>query len=263
MSLALSRRFDPIFLIPVSTPIETSPASGSTPGRGTGTGSAALANSPSRFPQRRGRIHGFRTVSLWQILRHTGRPPVLDKDNDGRVVRSVEQIRSKAARPVVVFPECTTSNGRGLLKFADVFGKTTLPVQGYRVFIMATRYVQPRVLAKALKLTSCLGRFESPTDLQPTVTHSIPTTANPVSTIFRIARSFMPSNVSIRLLAPSDSPSSGAFVVSDVISGVPSDMLSEACAALIASTGKLKRTGQGWEDKVAFLDFYDRKPSAK
>ncbi|KZW04129.1 hypothetical protein EXIGLDRAFT_828052 [Exidia glandulosa HHB12029] len=244
--LWLAFRFDPIFLIPVSTPVETAPASAgpNTPGRSTGTGSAALANSPSRYPQRYGKIIGFRTASLWQIIRHTGLPPVLDKDNDGRVVESVERIRSKATRPVVVFPECTTSNGRGLLKFADVFGrKTTLPVQGYRVFVMAVRY-------------------EAPTDLQPTLTHTIPTTANPIGSIFPIARSFMPSSVSIRLLAPSDSPSSGSFVVSDVVSATASDHLSDACAALISTTGKLKRTGQGWEDKVAFLDFYHRKVPA-
>lgn len=34
------------------------------------------------------------------------------------------------------------------------------------------------------------------------------------------------------------------------------DVLSEACAVLIAQIGKMKRTGMGWEDKVAFLDFY-------
>jgi hypothetical protein len=37
------------------------------------------------------------------------------------------------------------------------------------------------------------------------------------------------------------------------------DILSEACATLIAQIGKMKRTGMGWEDKVAFLDFYRSK----
>jgi len=34
------------------------------------------------------------------------------------------------------------------------------------------------------------------------------------------------------------------------------DALSEAYAVLIAQIGKMKRTRMGWEDKVAFLDFY-------
>jgi len=37
------------------------------------------------------------------------------------------------------------------------------------------------------------------------------------------------------------------------------NQLSEVCAALIAQIGKLKRTGMGWEDKAAFLEFYQAK----
>lgn len=243
--LWLAFRFDPIFLIPVASNITVTPAAqaANSPGRGTGTGSAAISSPiANRHPTRAGKIMGFQRASLWQIIRHTGQPPVVDPNEKGLL--SIEQIRSTASRPVVVFPECTTSNGRGLLRFADVFGKTTLPVQGYRVFVMAVRY-------------------EAPSSLQPTLTHTIPTSFNPIGRIFRIACTFMPSNVSIRLLAPADSPSAGSFVVSDVISGAVSDQLSEACGALIATTGKLKRTGQGWEDKVAFLDFYRGKTSSK
>lgn len=46
-------------------------------------------------------------------------------------------------------------------------------------------------------------------------------------------------------------------MVSEVVSNPNSeDLLSEACATLIAQIGKMKRTGMGWEDKAAFLDFY-------
>lgn len=38
-----------------------------------------------------------------------------------------------------------------------------------------------------------------------------------------------------------------------------SDVLAEACASLIAQIGKMKRVGLGWEDKVAFLEFYNGK----
>lgn len=53
---------------------------------------------------------------------------------------SLEDIRQSAERPVVVFPECTTSNGRGLLRFARVFEGYSVPVKKYNVFIMCTRY---------------------------------------------------------------------------------------------------------------------------
>jgi hypothetical protein len=43
----------------------------------------------------------------------------------------------------VVFPECTTSNGRGLLRFADAFKGLTsdIPVRGWNVWVMCVRQV--------------------------------------------------------------------------------------------------------------------------
>lgn len=49
-------------------------------------------------------------------------------------------------------------------------------------------------------------------------------------------------------------------MVSEVVTtGKTEDMLSEACASLIAQIGKMKRVGMGWEDKAAFLEFYRAK----
>jgi 1-acyl-sn-glycerol-3-phosphate acyltransferase len=59
--------------------------------------------------------------------------------------RALEDIRKQADRPVVVFPECTTSNGRGLLRFTDAFGET-VPVKNYQVFVMCVRYVPLAVI---------------------------------------------------------------------------------------------------------------------
>jgi len=53
--------------------------------------------------------------------------------------RSLEDIRQSARRPVVVFPECTTSNNRSLLRFADVFNGASVPVKGYSIFLMCVR----------------------------------------------------------------------------------------------------------------------------
>jgi hypothetical protein len=52
---------------------------------------------------------------------------------------SLEEIRRDADSPVVVFPECTTSNGRGMLRFADVFNGVSVPVKGFKVFVMCVR----------------------------------------------------------------------------------------------------------------------------
>ena len=70
----------------------------------------------------------------------------------------------------------------------------------------------------------------------------------------------MPLTMSIRLLAPSESPSSASFLASDYVSGLRNEgVLTECCASLIAQIGKMKRVGLGWEDKVAFMEFYKGK----
>lgn len=106
-----------------------------------------------------------------------------------------------------------------------------------------------------------MDRYDPPTPLTPTLSRSIASsTLNPLSHIFKLTTTFVPLTLSIRLLAPSESPSSGSFVVSEVITtGKTEDMLSEACASLIAQIGKMKRVGMGWEDKAAFLEFYKAK----
>jgi hypothetical protein len=107
-----------------------------TPGRRTGTGSAAISSSVSRPPAVRVPIQGFHTVSLLKMICVTGLvPPFKGLAGDARPLKS---IRKDATRPVVVFPECTTSNGRSLLRFAQVFDES-VPVKAFNVFVMCVR----------------------------------------------------------------------------------------------------------------------------
>lgn len=133
-------RFDPIFVFPVSngavqqhdTHLETRAT-----GRRTGTGSAAISH-PTKPLAQRVDIAGFRKVSLLQIIMYTGKTPLDTSSGD---CSSLEEIRSSASRPVVVFPECTTSNGRGLLRFAELFKGYPVPVKGFKVFVVCIRCV--------------------------------------------------------------------------------------------------------------------------
>ena len=70
-------------------------------------------------------------------------------------------------------------------------------------------------------------------------------------------------HISIRLLPPSESPSAAMFVLSDVVSGNGQDMLREACEALVAGLGKLKRTQLGWEEKSGLMDLHYGKRNIK
>ena len=107
-----------------------------------------------------------------------------------------------------------------------------------------------------LELYSC--RYDPPTVLTPTLTHTIPSDIlNPLAHLFVLSTSMSAAEISIRQLAPSESPSSQLFISSDILSSYSGDdQLSETCAVLIAQMAKLKRTGMGWEDKSNFLEFY-------
>ncbi|KAJ7068175.1 hypothetical protein C8F01DRAFT_595241 [Mycena amicta] len=238
--LWLAFRFNPVFVLPVTetgpSPAPTrSEAVSHTPGRRTGTGSANIQSS-TRTATVPVPIAGFREASLLSMICFTGHTPPFGATK----YLSLEEIRTRARRPVVVFPECTTSNGRALLRFANVF-KQKVPVQGYNVFVMCVRY-------------------DPPTRFSATLAHPVPSSFNPLSHIWTVATSLALQAVSIRLLAPSESPSSQLFVTSEFLSGSgDADPLAEVCAALIAQIGKMKRTGMGWEDKTLFLDFFHSK----
>ena len=110
-----------------------------------------------------------------------------------------------------------------------------------------------------LQLTcTLLCRYDPPTNMLPTLSHSIPSSSlNPIPHILKLTTVLPPQPISIRLLSLNESPSSQLFMVSEIVTNINGqDVLSESCATLIAQIGKMKRTGMGWEDKVAFLEFY-------
>lgn len=136
------RRFDPIFLLPVTdAPTHDAPTPQKmTPGRNrVGT---AIASTREQHTSARAAILGFQQASLLQMIRGTGRvPPYFNQKSGAKTFHSLEEIRQRATRPIVVFPECTTSNGRAVLRFGECFKKVTVPAKGYEVFVMCVRYV--------------------------------------------------------------------------------------------------------------------------
>lgn len=136
--------FDPVFVLPVPEsvvqPATSTPSPIShTPGRRAGRTSMPEVSTSDKKPASQVPITGFHRVSLLTMLRETGRVPLYTAAGDATPL-SLEEIRKASSRPVVVFPECTTSNGRGLLRFADLF-RESLPVRHFNVFIMCVRYV--------------------------------------------------------------------------------------------------------------------------
>lgn len=228
----LAVRFNPIFVVPV--PGHDAPQAARPPTAKVQKGNTAK-HAPDTSQNRRIQIVGVRKVSLLSMILMTGHTP-----SHAKTYASLDDLRRKADRPIVVFPECTTSNGRGLLQFANLFHQD-IPVKGYQVFLICVRY-------------------ESPSTLAPSATHCIPSSIfNPLPHLFKLATALKPLTLQIRVLVSPESPSSPLFLTSEVISGDVDDQLAEASVVLISQLGKLKRTNVGWEDKAAFLEFYHTK----
>ncbi|PFH51429.1 hypothetical protein AMATHDRAFT_74979 [Amanita thiersii Skay4041] len=236
----LAVRFNPIFVLPISQqdpPLMSPP---STPvNRAPGRRNTPLVQATQVQEKKDIPVTAFKQVSLLSMISLTGYIPSSAQSNSIPYV-TLEEIRKKADRPLAVFPECTTSNGRALMRFSDVFLQD-IPVKKYRVFLMCFRY-------------------DVPTVLNPSATHCIPDSfLNPLPHLFKLATSLKPIGLSVRLLPPSESPSSPIFMTSDVMHTPSVDPLAEASSVLIAQMGKMKRLGMGWEDKGRFLNFYNSK----
>jgi len=177
----LTPRFDPTFVLPITDPVQldsdtSSTPTTKTPGRRTGTGSAAISNSATfasknRQPTPHAKILGFKVVSLWSMISHTGRIPTQTSNKEK--YESLEDVRKRAHGPIVVFPECTTSNGRGLLRFADVFKhERDIPVKGYKIFLMCIRWCSTLRPASERQVTIFLDMIRPRASPHPSATRS-------------------------------------------------------------------------------------------
>ncbi len=256
-------------MLPAALPLKTieqpPPTSPRTPGRTkTGTGSAAISSPSTRAPSERANITGFVESSFLQMVWKTGHVPPFGNRNNSNSAKSLEELRVKAkiaGRPIVVFPECTTSNGRGLLRFGNCFQGISVPPSKFSVFVMCARFVS-FVFSYISQATQSTRRIDPPSMLSPTLSLSIPSGfLNPLSHIFSVATSPLPQTFSIRLLSPSDSPGSPSFQLSEFVSssGSNSDSLSPVCATLMSDIGRMKQVGLGWEDKTRFFEFFKSK----
>ena len=106
------------------------------------TGPSAAISVPSKRDTPRVDIVGFREISLFQLIRCTGLAPLTVEDLPEESIMTLESLQKRAkskGRPLLIFPEGTTSNGRGLLRFASVFKGIQVPVKDFPIFIMCVR----------------------------------------------------------------------------------------------------------------------------
>ncbi|KAI5451715.1 hypothetical protein NCC49_001364 [Naganishia albida] len=229
--LYLAFRFNPTFLLPIHH--SSSPSSGTT--------------TPLRAE-----FKGYAAVNLTTALSLTGHTPITFSNTIPHTEIYPTIVLARLAcdgRPLVVFPEGTTSNARGLLRFSQgCLGDVEVPVRGSNVWVMFFKH-------------------PSPTSYTPTATHSVPNNSfNPLPHIANtITQSLLPRQLNVRILHPHNSPSSGSFLPSETLdlatTASNQNVMGECCAVLLRQLGRVKSVGLGWEDKDGFLVFLrERRP---
>jgi hypothetical protein len=134
----LQIRCNPIFVRPILDNEEGSSDASDTKQASTGRRKPVTQHGTPNIPRPRTPISKFQELSLLSIISMTGHVPQFPVKRTTSF--SLKDIIKRANRPVVVLPECTTSNGRGLLRFSSVF-RQRIPVKEYQVFVMGVRSV--------------------------------------------------------------------------------------------------------------------------
>ncbi|GMK59705.1 hypothetical protein CspeluHIS016_0803110 [Cutaneotrichosporon spelunceum] len=238
--LVLLYQHNPVFLLPV---FASSPARDDSFGRASGTGSANIlaSSSSAQVP-----CAGYIVVSPLSLMARAGAlPPLLADVDADKVYHTLAAARRAIARPLVLYPEGTTSNGRAVLRFGDgVLAEDFSP--GGVTWIKFVRHAPPSALlpAATCPLPRAGAHFRS-------VLFTLP----------------LPRSAVVRTLHPSNSPSAPTFMPSEVLAAQPGGLGAvkagtewrDACAIVLAETGRVRRVpGMGWVEKASFLDYYAR-----
>ncbi|KAF9986394.1 hypothetical protein BGZ75_001856 [Mortierella antarctica] len=170
-----------------------------------------------------------RQVSLWEALLLSGSYPQLSPPEGVQTLPIVEFVKSmqkKGAGPVVVFPEGTTTNNRAILKFVPIFKDCSVPETSIDITIMALKYDYHK--------------------FAPTFTVGLDNSYR-LGHLFRTCAQFY-NTLSIKSLAPEESPSNVHFSALDGLSSTPS-------GAAIGTIEAVEEDVLGG-DKADFLDYF-------
>lgn len=242
----LTDRHNPTFLLPVFSAMPDVPSDAPKFGRQTGTGSASIQTNQT-LPQPP--LLGYVPVPLLQLLARTGSAPDQVNVPLKGMYKTLKDARRREKRPVVLFPEGTTGNGRAVLRF----GEGSLAegdVGGDQDGIVWVKYL----------------RHPAPAPFAQTATCSLPRPIHHLLTTLLWTPNLLTSrSLLVRTLNPAASPSSPSFLPSEILASTPGGMEAagrdgawrEACSIVLAETGKIRRVRLGWVEKKGFLEYYN------
>ncbi|CAI2178118.1 16399_t:CDS:2 [Funneliformis geosporum] len=174
----------------------------------------------------------LRPISLWKAIWNTGSYPNLDppETETFTLQELVSYAKSKRSRPIVIFPEGTTSNGRALLKFNPIFKDVSIPVNDFKIHIFTVRY-----------------DFEN---FSPTYT-----VGNKFWHFIRLCSQLI-NTLQVRSLISDESSFSRYFAPTAQKVTTPDDIVDSQVLNYMVQVGRFRKTGLGIVEKKEFLDFY-------
>ncbi|KAG9302321.1 hypothetical protein G9A89_008813 [Geosiphon pyriformis] len=182
----------------------------------------------------------LRPISLWTAIKLTGSYPDMEPPSDlttYSLTQLVSFAKSNGWGPIVLFPEATTSNGRALLKFSDVFKEFSPPVQNVKILIMNMNY-----------------DYES---FSPTYT-----AGNKLWHFVRLCSEFY-NQLTVKYLVPEESLSSPSPSPSPyTLPKIPiEDPIGHQILNIMGQMTRLRKTSLGASEKREFLEYYSERTS--
>ncbi|KAL8697345.1 MAG: hypothetical protein Q9201_007170 [Fulgogasparrea decipioides] len=189
-------------------------------------------------------------LSLFQAVLNAFQPPREHPNSNARLVDLETLIRENPNRVVAVFPECTTTNGRGILPFSASL--LTAP-RTSKIFPISLRYT-PADITTPLPDTyvSFLWNLNSkPTHcIRVRIAESVHNTSRPPS-----------KNVNhLEYVHDDTTSSSDTLLDSEDAEGVNAaeKVVLNKVAEALARLGRVKRVGLGVKDKIAFVKVWSK-----
>ncbi|RGB31246.1 hypothetical protein C1646_671054 [Rhizophagus diaphanus] len=190
------------------------------------------------FTQHYPATNTLRPISLWKAIWTTGSYPNLDPPigiETFTLQELVNYAKTNQSKPIVIFPEGTTSNGRALLKFNPIFKDISIPVKNFKIHIFTVRY-----------------EFEN---FSPTFT-----VGNKFWHLIKLCCQFI-NILQVRSLISDESSFSRYSAPTAQSSAVPEDIIGSQVLDYMSQVGRLRKTGLGMVEKKGFLDFYKKRAS--
>jgi len=192
-----------------------------------------------------------RRITLWQAMLNALLPPTLEPPKGAKLVELSTLVRDKPDRCIAVFPESTTTNGRGILRFTPSL--LAVPSET-KIFPVSLRYTPADICTPipgaylgflwnlCSQPTHCVRvRIAEPVHTDATSDSNPPRTNSYVTNLLDDLHKTDPKRRS------NEEPSVTEKTVLDKI------------AEALARLGRVKRLGLAAEDKTAFLKVWLKK----